>query len=240
MENENKVVQEAAAAAVDPTATPTAEVVTSPEVRMDAQPEPVQNNNVDFSKTQEQIDNLNKALRQERESKKELEARLNQTFETQERLKEALNPKQPEVQEVSNLTAEQVEEMLDRREQQRQEEQQKQTQVEKIKQEVKTLEEQWNGEAGKPRYDDKKVLDWQEANNKLHLSPGEAFNEMSRAEIIDYEIKQRLNKKPEVQNVETPGGSPSREPQAVKPKNTEDLRSAILEAMSASSDENIN
>ncbi len=240
MPKEEETVVEQAPAAVDPTSTSAEEEVTSPEVKPDVQEEPVQKEVVDNSKTQEQINNLNVALKKERESKKELMEKLNQTVETQERLKEALNPTQPEPEEIAGLTAEQVEEMLDRREQQRKEEEQKQAQVEKIKEEVKTLESKWDGTDGKPKYDDKKVLEWQETNGKLHLSPSEAFNEMSRADIIDYELKQRLAKKPDVQNVETPAGNQTREPQEKKPANTEDLRGAVLEAMEATSNENIN
>ncbi len=62
---------------------------------------------------------------------------------------------------------------------------------------------------------------------------------MSRDSIIDWEIKNRMANKPQVQNVETPGGTVAeRAPQETTP-NTEDLRSAVLEAMNiADSDTN--
>jgi hypothetical protein len=228
----------------------TEEEVSSPEVKEDVQipeetpdvsTEQVQTENVDLAKTQAQLDNIKIALKQERETRKAQEAALAESKETIDKLKNVFVPEQPEEQEQESLTMSQIEEMLDRREARQQEEAQKQTQQEAIKQEVSRLEAEWNGENGKPKYEDKKVLQWQEDNNKLHLSPSEAFNEMSRDSIIDWEIKNRLNKKPEVQNVETPAGVvTTREPEPNTPKTTADIRNAVIEAMSNASTDNTN
>jgi len=247
MENETKVVPEAPAA-VEPTTTPAEEIVTSQEVKTEvpvAEVAPVQDNVVDMAKMQEQISNLNTALKQERDTgkveSKELKEELARSKETIDKLKNVFSP-EVAVEEVNEtLSIDKITALLDERDNKKKEDESRETQAQKIKAEVSDLEKEWNGAEGKPKYEDEKVLDWQENNQKLYLSPREAFNEMNRDTIIDWEIKNRLNKKPEVQSVETPGGSPtSREPIEMKPKTTEELRSAISEAMDAASDENIN
>ena len=245
MTEETTVVKTPEGAGSVPTTETTPEVVTSPEVKTEPEVTPVKD--VD-AKMQGQIDNLNIALKQERDANKassgsltELKEELETSRETIDKLKNVFSPEQqPEVQ-PENVSMDQLEELLDRRDTQRQEETKKETQAQAIKTEVSVLEKEWNGESGKPKYDDKKVLDWQEVNSKLHLSPKEAFNEMSRDTIIDWEIKNRMAKKPEIQNVMTPGGTPTtREPQAATPQTDEELRSAVLEAIDNVSDENIN
>lgn len=226
-----------------PTGT-TPEEVTSPEVKVDA-PE-VQTETVDVAKMQAQIDNLNTALKQEREAGKtandKFEKELARSQETIGKLKDVFSPEQQkEETQPEQLTMEQIESLLDQRDQKRQESLQKETQEKAIQAEIKTMQEEWNGENGKPQYDDKKVLAWQEEKGKLYLSPREAFHEMNRDSIIDWEIKNRMNKKPDVQSVETPSGTPTeRTPQEKKPISTVDLRSAVLEAMDIASNENIN
>lgn len=247
-ENESTGVNPDGAGVVTPT-TVTPETVSSPEVNRDAQsqertPESVQKNIADISKMQEQIDNLNAALRQERESGKamsaELKEKLERSEETISKLKSVFSPEQPVEESVPEiLTLSQVEEMLERREREKIEESKKKTQAEIIQAEIKELETEWNGQDGKPLYDDKKVLEWQEANNKLHLTPREAFNIMSRDSIVDWEIKNRMSKKPPVHEAERPGAVPTgREPQERVPENASDLRSAVLEAMENASFDN--
>lgn len=245
-ENEKTVVETPAGAGSEPTPEITPEVEASPEVKVEVpvqETEPAQKESVDSVKLQEQVENLNTALRQERETNKaktqKFEEELGQSKETIGKLKDVFSPEQPEEKPQGNLTEDQLEEILDRRDAKRQEEAQKESQAQAIKTEVSTLETEWNGESGKPKYEDKKVLQWQDDNNKLHLSPREAFNEMNRDSIIDWEIKNRMAKKPDVENVETPGGVPvGREPDGKTPKNTEDLRSAVMEAMSSNNELN--
>lgn len=203
----------------------------------DRTPENVQKNNADISKMQEQIDNLNAALRQERESgktlSKELQEKLQRSEETISKLKNVFAPEQPKEEPVQEyLTVSQVEELLERREAEKKAESHKKTQAEMIQAEIKEMENEWNGAEGKPKYDDKEVIKWQEENGKLYLSPREAFNLMQRDAIIDWEIKNRMTKKPEIQSVERPGAQPAvREPNPTTPVNTTDLRAAVLEAM---------
>lgn len=241
-ENETTVVE---TPEVDVESTTTQEEVTSPEVKTEvptpeATPEPVQKED-SSAKMQSQVENLNTALKQEREARKAQEAALAESKETIDKLKNVFTPEQPEETQESNVTMDQIESLLDKRDESRREETQKETQAQTIKKEIGELEKEWDGADGKPKYEDKKVLQWQEDNSKLHLSPREAFNEMSRDTIIDYEIKARMAKKPDIQNVETPGGTPTtREPQEKTPSNTTDLRGAIFEAMDNVADENIN
>jgi len=220
--------------------------VASTEVKPAPQETPaVQTETVDAAKLQEQIENLNTALKQEREASKktakELQEELERSKETIDKLKDVFSPEQPEEVQEEALTLEKIEELLEQKEAQRLEEQRKEEQMKAIKAEVSKLEKEWDGSNGKPKYDDKAVIEWQEANNKLYLSPREAFNEMNRDAIIDWEIQNRMSSKPSVENVVTPGGAPvSREPVETTPKTTQELRSAVLEAMDIASGENTN
>ena len=244
-QDETTVVETPAGAGSEPTTDITPENVPSTEVKPNAPVEtvdttvtPARTEDGSTAKMQTQIDNLNTALKQERESgktaSKELADKLSQSQETIDKLKNVFSPEQVEEKTEEGLTTAQLEELLDRRDAKKREEDQKEIQSKTIKEEVSSLEKEWDGEDGKPKYDDKKVLEWQEQNSKMHLSPREAFNEMGRDTIIDWEIKNRMAKKPEVQTVETPGGTPTtREPESKTPKNTEDLRSAVMEAMSS-------
>jgi len=240
-EKKDEVVEKAAGADVDPTPTPTPEEVPSPEVKVEA---PVAEKVVDVTKLESQVENLNTALRQEREANKlaakEWEEKIGQSQETIDKLKNVFSPEAPEDPEVEGVTMDQIESLLDSRDEERKAEQKRAEQQKVIKSEVSKLEDTWDGSEGKPKYEDKQVLEWQEQNSKLHLSPSEAFNEMNRDAIIDWEIKNRMSQKPKVQNVETPGGIPStREPEETIPKTSKDLRNAVLEAMEITSDENI-
>ena len=246
----NEVVEKPVESGAEPTPAVNSEEVSSPEVKVEAPVEPKidstpATNNVDVSKLQSQVENLNTALRQEREAAKktaqELEEKLSRSSETIDKLKNVFSPEVPEEPQESVVTMDQIESLLESKEEQRKEEERRLSQQAKIKEEISTLESTWDGTDGKPKYEDSKVLEWQEKVGKLHLSPQEAFNEMNRDAIIDWEIKQRLAQKPAVENVETPGALPTgREPVEKKPKTTEELRGAVLEAMSSFSDENNN
>lgn len=233
LENETNGVNPEGTGVVTPT-TPNPEAETSAEV---ITPTPVENN-VDANKLQEQIKNLNTALKQERELGKtktqELEQKLSSTQEMLDKLKGVFAPeKQPEETPVqSGLTLEQVQELIEEREARKAEEAKKENHAKTIQQEIAELEKEWDGSNGKPKYDDKKVLEWQEKNAKLYLTPKEAFQIMNRDSLIDWELKNRMTNRPNVVNVETPGGTPEpRSPQPVNPSDITDLRKAVLEAI---------
>lgn len=197
---------------------------------------------VDLSKLQEQIQNLNTALKQERETNKslsqELKEKLDRSQDTIEKLKNVFTPQQQVTpkEEKQSLTLEQIEALMEKKEADRRAEEQKQSQIKAIKSEVSQLEKEWDGTDGKPKYEDKKVLQWQEDNNKLYLSPREAFMEMERNSIIEFEIQKRMKNKPNVQNVETPQGvQHNSTPQGNIPKTPQELRNAVLEAMDIAS-----
>jgi hypothetical protein len=243
------VASAVAEASVPATETP-AENVSSQEVKTEVPAEvkteaPVANA-VDTAKLQEQVNNLNIALRQERESSKgsaetikALQEQLKSSSETLEKMKKVFSPEpeqtQTQEQTPQFLTAEQLEAFLAKKEEEKLAEASKKDYAAKIASEVKSLETEWDGTDGKPMYDDNKVIEWQDANNKLHLTPSEAFYEMNRNAIIDWEIKKRLDNKPNVQNVERPGASPAgREPATPgKPKTESELREQVFAAIEA-------
>jgi hypothetical protein len=244
LENVNPVVETPGGTGTESTAVVTPQTVSSSEVKTEVQPTVVQNNDGVSAKMQEQIENLNKALRQEREASKmtaqELKEKLESSQETINKLKDVFSPKQPEPTAKEELTMAQIEKLLNDREESKRIESQKEKQMIAIKEEIATLEKEFDGVGGKPVYDDKKVLKWQEDNDKLYLSPRDAFLVMNKDEIINWEIKNKLNQRPVIQNVVTPGGSVEvRSPQQT-PVNTADLRSAVLEAMEIAGNENIN
>ena len=67
--------------------------------------------------------------------------------------------------------------------------------VKEVKEEIKSLYKEWNGENGKLLYSDAEVFEWQKINQKTHLSPKEAFHIMKYNEIINWEVKKIINKK---------------------------------------------
>lgn len=235
-EVKEQVIKAVDGSGADPVPAEVPKEVASPEVKVeDPKVEPV---NVD--KLQEQINNLNIALRQERDSgkansekAKELEEKLLESNQVIEKLRGVFNPEKEETPEIPKyLTAEEVEALF----QQKQEEQKqfsfKEKQAELIKNEVATLEKEWNGSEGKPKYVDEEVLKWQQENQKLYLTPVEAFNQMKKNEIIDWEVKQRLSGKKIIGNVEQPGVSPDiHTPADILPKTDKELTEAIRAAI---------
>lgn len=101
-----------------------------------------------------------------------------------------------------------------------------------IKSEIVDLSKEYDGTDGKPKYVDEEVLKWQQANDRLYLSPKEAFSQMKNKEIIDYQVKQRMAGSKPSQTVEQPAPSPgTHEPPEKKIQTDKDLRAAALEAM---------
>lgn len=106
--------------------------------------------------------------------------------------------------EPEYLTKDQLEQYLEEKEQKMEKAQQEQKMKEQITNEIKELTEKYDGKDGKPKYSDDEVLKWQEDQKKLHLTPAEAFNEMKRQEIIDYEVSKRMSSKPKDIETEKP------------------------------------
>lgn len=245
---EPAVVEPTPVEGAEPTPAEPTEPIASPEVKVE--PKPAEN--VDGAKLQEQVNNLNIALKQEREASKnkvdsesfkKLEEELAESKGTIDRLGQVFNPVQEPAEEApaEGLTKDQLEDFWNQKEEERVAKQKETEQASMIRTEITEMEKSWDGNEGKPKYDDDAVVAWQKENSKLHLTPKAAFYEMKHSEIVDYEVKQRLTKKPEVQNVETPGGVPGgRQPAETKPTTQLDLRAAVLEAMENSDADNNN
>jgi len=193
---------------------------------------------VSEDKFSEQIKNLNTALKEEREARKAMEEKLSQTAsntDVVEKLKNVFMPQEvkEEVPETPKfLTAEEVEEYLNKREEERINEKKQAEQKEALINEIKELESKWNWEDGAPKYDDNEVLEWQKSNGKLALSPSDAFLQMKREEILDYEIKKRMEGKPAPVTTEKPSGiSTDHQPAPKKVSSPEELKAAIYEAL---------
>ena len=228
-----------------------AENVPSPEVKLESvkteevKPEEVKPE-VKPAKTAEelqtQIDNLNVALKQERDISKtkvdsskveELENQLKESQETIGKLKNVFVPETPpEETPPDTLTKEQLEDFWKEKSEEETQKRVEEKRTELIQGEIKELSEKWNGEEGKPKYDDKEILQWQQEKQCLHLTPKQAFREKYENELIDYEVKQRLAGKTPVENVEQPSAQTGNHiPPEVKPQTEAETRAAVLEAM---------
>lgn len=211
----------------------TPENVSSPEVKVE---EPVvEKTTKSVEELQSQIDNLNIALKEERNisriKSEKFENQLNESNEINEKLKNVFVPEQESVPEDSSLTREEMEQFYNEKE-----EQAKQIKVEEertkiIQTEIKELSEKWDGKEGKPKYDDNKIIQWQQDNNKMYLSPNEAFHAKYRDELIDYEVKQKMAGKNPVENVEMPSAQQPNHVAEEKIPSQQDTKAAVLEAM---------
>ena len=218
------------------------ENLSSPEVKkeipvVDAPKEPIT-----VDKLQEQVSNLNIALKEARAEAKtkvdlakveELEKKLQEREGIISRLQNAFSPEKPaEETKPEYMTKEEAEALWQQKQEELKQMSFKEKQAEVIKSEIALLEKDWSGADGRPKYLDEEVLKWQQANNKLYLTPVEAFNQMKKNEIIDWEVKQRLAGKRPTQNVEKPGVSPDMHvPADFKPKSDKELQDAIREAI---------
>lgn len=199
---------------------------------------------VDVNKLQEQVNNLNIALKEARQEAKgkvdqtkveELEAKLAERESVINKLQNVFAPEQPTPEpatEPKYLTIDEAEALWQKKQEEESQKTFKEKQAEIIKNEIVTLEKEWNGIDGKPKYIDEEVLKWQQENQKLYLSPSEAFTQMKKNDIIDWEVKQRLAGKKPVENVEKPGVSPDiHVPAETIPKTDKELRDAVREAI---------
>lgn len=197
------------------------------------EPKPIETTPVnDVSKFEEQIENLNKALQREREEAKALKEKLTSFEDPLNKLKSVFAPQeQPEPEDPKFLTKEELDAYYEEKEQERIREETNKKMAEAIQLEVKKLETEWDGSEWKPKYDDQEVIKWQKDNNKLYLSPSEAFFAMKREELIDYEVKQKLSWKPEVKEMWKT--SPTETETKEQPKELDDsqMRDAVREAI---------
>lgn len=226
----------------DPVAEP--EIVSSPEVKVEVEPvvvEPEVKPEVVDNKDKEIASNLTIALKEEREARKAAEKKFEETqlaaqeaLEFKRKMEGAFAPKveEPEVQEAPKyLTQEDLDRLWDEKEQKRIADQETAKKVDVLNQEVKKLETTWDGKDGKPKYDDQEVLKWQSDNQKLYLSPEEAFFQMKRNDIIDFEAKQRLNGVKVTPDATQPSSNDLHIPTELTPKTPQELRNAVMEAM---------
>ena len=209
--------------------------VSSPEVKVE---EPIVNpiDNKDVSKLEEQVGNLNIALKKEREEGRQkiedLTKKLDNSTAVLDRFKNAINPEEEKLQEPAYITKEDLEQSREDIKKELQEEYVENQKIEEYKQEITNLETKWDGKDGKPQYKDQEVLDWQKDNNKTYLSPNDAFMQMKHQEIVDYEVNQKIKKAKPIENVEQPATTPqTHESVEIKPESDMDLRKAVLEAV---------
>jgi len=191
---------------------PAPEVVPSPEVK----PEAPKTEPVVVDKKEEQISNLNAALKEEREARKQesearkkIEEEFNEAKPIIERFKNLITPETAPIDEKPKyMTQEEFETAWQAKQEEAKQQTFKEKQAEIINSEVVTLVKEWDGTEGRPKYVDEEVLKWQQENQKLYLSPKEAFTLMKANEIRDWEVKQVLSGKKKIENVEQPGVSP--------------------------------
>jgi hypothetical protein len=191
----------------------------------------------DVSDLRAQIDNLNTALKSERETSKtkmsEMTKKLEESVSILDKFKGVFNPEQP-VAPVPPVYAspDDINQLVDKKFQSMKEEQLQNQKIDEYKKEIKSLETEWDGKEGKPKYNDEEVLNWQRDNDKTYLSPKDAFLQMKHNELLDYEVKKRLSTAKPVTAVETPS-SMAGSHEAGKPgSNAElDTRDAIRQAM---------
>jgi|2_EtaG_2_1085320.scaffolds.fasta_scaffold79296_1 hypothetical protein len=199
---------------------------------------------------QEQIDNLNTALKEEREFRKmdaeeskkqigEIQTSLEKSQDTIQKLEGVFSPEEETPAEETPLTESQVQEMIKKGNEERTKEEDLKSKQGLIKKEIKEMEKEWDGKDGKPKYDDDEIVRWQKDNDFLYLTPKQAFNERYHNEIVDFEAKKRMTEPKKVQDVETPspieGGHTPSEGEA--PKSDLDLRQMVTEAMDTADEE---
>lgn len=190
----------------------------------------------DVSRYEEELNNLKIALRQERDDKnktiKALEDQLNEVRPVLDKMRGVFVPPQPIEEKKEYLTAEQLLQILDQKDNEKKIEAQKLDGQAKIQREVREMISEWNGSEGKPKYDDAEVLTWQSENGKLNLTPRAAFYEMKLNDIVDWKVKSAsANPAPAVVAPGNSGGErvPS-DPNKITPENILDAVKAELNA----------
>jgi len=147
------------------------------------------------------------------------------------KVEEAFKPEgqDPPAEPPKAMTQDEVEKMLEDRD--------KRTAQElALKSEIKTLEKEFTGEDGRPKYDDKAVLKWQRENSKMYLSPREAFKSMNEAELLEWEVKNRVKKAGKETFQEKPGAGseikfPAEKKAFLKADGTDDSQARVAAIM---------
>ena len=226
--------------------TNTDENVPSPEVKPEVTPvvepvvptTPVAEKSVDVEKINEQLKNLNTALSIERDEKKQLKEQIESNKSFYDKMKNVFVPEP--VQEITApVTNEQdkFEEWYEQKELAKQEANRTKEIQDKITNQIETLSKEWDGSEWKPKYDDAEVYKWQQDNGKTHLLPDEAFFLMKRDDLLDWKSNQVVSKASRWTNSEKPSGvSWEHNPPVVQPKNDQEIRNAVLEAISSSAE----
>ena len=235
MSDENKGVMPENGGGAAPA--PQENVAASPAVNEPPKEVQIPRSEKDVSELRTQIDNLNNALKSEREVSKtkmsEMTKKLEESVSILDKFKGVFNPSNPEPPKEQNyITPEDVDLVVEKKIQNWKEEQSQNQKIEEYKKEIKTLETEWDGKDGKPKYDDEEVLNWQKDSGKTYLSPKDAFLQMKHNELLDYEVKKRLSTAKPVTTVETPSSmAGSHEPGASNSNANLDTRDAIRQAM---------
>jgi len=187
-------------------------------------------------KSKEQLENLNKALSIEREEKKKLREEFEETKSLMEKMKNVFTPEKDVVENPEEKTEqEKFEEWYAAKESEKEQNNKTIELQKKIEAEIETLSKEWDGKEGKPKYDDAEVYKWQSDNNKKYLTPEEAFFSMKRDDILDWKAKQVISRASSGISSEKPSGSSGEHnPEKTTPKNEQELRNAVLEAISSS------
>lgn len=192
------------------------------------------------SKLEEQVDNLTKALQQEREEAKRLKEKLNSFDEPLTKLKWIFSPQeQPKEETPKFLTQEDVEAYYEQKDKERKEEEERLRRAEELEKEIWKLEAEWDWTNGKPKYDDQEIINWQRENNKLYLSPSDAFYAMKKSEIVDYEVKQKLSWAPEVKDIWKPWTWEQETKEVHKDLDDSEMLNAVREALESVSEADV-
>jgi hypothetical protein len=241
VQEEVKAAMDAVEVETNPSTQPedatSSEVKETPEEKISVEEVKIPSSEKDVSQLREQVDNLNKALKSERTSSRQEVANLTKKLEESvavlDKFKNVfVEPKKEEPEESSYATPDDVDRLVNEKLQAIKEEQQQTEKVQAYKKEIKELETIWDGKDGKPMYVDEDVLSWQKENERLYLSPREAFQQMKHSELLDYEVKQRLSGVKSVTEVEKPSSSPSDRITPEKtPASEVNTKEAIIKAM---------
>ena len=194
-----------------------------------------------IKKQQEQIESLTAGInatrneaKEYRNKTKELEEKVVQNNETISKLKDVFVPPEPPENTVpqEGLTKEEMEAFYEQKREEERIESEKTKRVKLVQADIEASAKKWDGKDGRPEYDDKEVLKWQEENNQGHLMPSQAFDIMKRNEIDDYNFKQRMKGHKPAPNVEQPSSQPDEHKvPEIKIETEEETRDAVREAI---------
>lgn len=189
-------------------------------------------------KLEEQVGNLNIALRQTREENakviKNLEEQLAANKGVTDKLASVFAPPTANVEpEKTGLTEDALLRILDEREAQKVNAEKIDKRKQLIATEVSTLEKEWDGKDGRPVYNDSEVWKWQQDNDKTNLTPKAAFLEMKINDILDWNKKTPSSPAPVVVTPGSGGARVEGEGEVPTYANPAERRSAVAAAIQA-------